>query len=154
MLEKIVDFFHGKTTLEIDKDGKPSESTLKVATAVLLLEMAGIDDDYAPEEVLACKSVLAKQFNLKDDDEALKILEQADSLRGEKEKIAEFVAALNTHFNVKQRQLILAMVWRVVMADEVVDKYEMRFASQVRNRLQLSKEQAEEAKRLAAEGHV
>jgi uncharacterized tellurite resistance protein B-like protein len=138
-------FFEDKTTLEVDQEGEPTNEDLQIATAVLLLEMAGADDDYAPEEVKACFRVLEQQFNVSDE-ATLELFEKADSLRKEKGKIDEFVAAINENFDVKQRMLVLAMVWKVIIADQQIENHEKRFATQLRTRLQLTREQAEEAK--------
>jgi len=151
MLNKVKDFFSGKTSLDIDKSGAPTSKDLQIASAVLLLEMAGADDDYAPEEVKACFSVLEQQFGI-EDEETIAIFESAEQARQDKGKIDEFVAAINENFNDKQKQLLMAMVWRVIVADEVVENFEKRFATQLRTRLQLSREQAEESKNLALDG--
>ena len=123
-----------------------------LVTGALLLEMAGKDEDYAPEEVQAIFGVLKKQFKLKDQ-EVMDLLEAADKLREEsadhKDRIGEFVAAINNRLNEQQRIKVLAMIWKVVMADEMVDDFERKFAAQMKSRLQLTDDQADEAQRLA-----
>ncbi len=151
MLNKVREFFSGKTTLEVDKSGEPSSKDLQIASAVLLLEMAGSDKDYAPEEVKACFQVLEQQFNI-EDTETLEIFETAEKMREEQGKIDQFVATINEAFNDKQKQLLMAMIWKVIVADEVVEHFEQRFATQLRTRLQLTREQAEAAKNLALDG--
>jgi uncharacterized tellurite resistance protein B-like protein len=153
MFHKVKEFFAGKTSLEIDQSGEPTSKDIQIATAVLLLEMAGSDEDYAPEEVKTCFAVLERQFDI-DDQETIDIFETADTLRRETGKIDEFVAKINEHFNDKQKQIVMAMIWRVIIADEVVDSYEQRFATQLRTRLQLTRKQAEDAKNLALDGAV
>ena len=148
MLDKIKQFLESGVSLEITQSGQATQKDVQVATAVLLLEMAGADEDFAPEEVKACFASLESQFNLTDA-ESLDVLEAAETLRKEKGKIDDFVKQINGAFSEKQRQLILALIWKVVIADEVIEKYEERFAKQLQNRLQLSDVQAEEAKKLA-----
>ena len=154
MLKQIKEFFQGEaTSLDVDKSGEPTNKDLQVATGVLLLEMAGADEDFAPEEVRAIFSTMEEQFNIKDM-ETLEIMESAESLRQEQGKIDEFIKTLNQSFDDRQKQLLLAMVWKVVIADQLIDKYEERFANQLRLRLQLTEEQAEEAKKLAESGRI
>lgn len=153
MFSKILDFLRGKTNLEMDSSGDPTEKDLQIATAVLLLEVAGSDADYAPEEVQACVAVMNAQFN-SEDEETMEILAAAEELRSKAGKIDEFVKAVNQHFSEKQRQLILAMAWKVILADQQIENHEQKFASQLRTRLQLSREQAQEAKDLAFKGAV
>lgn len=142
------------TSGSLAKDADPG---VLLVTGALLLEMAGKDDDYAPEEVQAIFGVLKKQFKLKDE-EVMDLLEAADKLREEsadhKDRIGEFVAAINTRLNEQQRLKVLAMIWKVVMADEKVDDFEQKFAAQMKSRLQLTDAQAEDAERLAKMGLV
>jgi uncharacterized tellurite resistance protein B-like protein len=151
MFSKILDFLQGKTSLELDSSGDPTEKDLQIATAVLLLEVAGSDEDYAPEEVKACVTVMNRQFN-SDDEETMEILAAAEELRSKAGRIDEFVEAVNENFTEKQRQLILAMAWKVILADQQIENHEQKFASQLRTRLKLTREQAQEAKDLAFKG--
>ena len=153
MFENMKEFFKGETTLVVNKDGEATSRDLEIATGVLLLEMAGADQDYAPEEVRTIFAIMEKQFGISDAD-TLQILEDADKLRQQEGKFDEFVSAVNEHFDEKQKLIILAMIWKVIIADELIEKYEQRFAADLRQRLQLSREQAEAAKQLALEGKV
>lgn len=153
MFNKLMDFFSGGTSLEVDKNGTPTSKDLQVATAVLLLEMAGADEDFAPEEVQSCFRSMEKQFNISDS-ETLAIMELAQKSREDQGKVDSFVAAINENFSDKQRQLILAMIWKVVIADQLVERYEQKLAEQFRARLKLTEQQSEEAKSLALQGHV
>ena len=61
---------------------------------------------------------------------------------------------INEKFNERQKQRVLAMLWKVVKADGKVDRFEERFATQVKFRFQLSEELAEEARAMAKEGKI
>ncbi len=150
MFENIRAFFRGEANLQHDQFGTPTERDLQIATGVLLLNMAGSDEDYAPEEVRSIYAAMEEQFGI-NNNETLQVLEEADKLRQQEGKLDEFVAVVNKHFDDQQRQLILSMIWRVIIADEMIEKYEQRFASELRQRLQLSREQAEMAKQMALE---
>lgn len=153
MLDRIKDFLKGDTSsLTVSRGGEASMKELQVATGVLLLEMAGADEDYAPEELKTIFGAMEKQFNLTEG-EAMEIMEVADQMRSVK-KIDEFVSSINENYGDRQKQMILAMVWKVVLADTEIQKHEQKFASQLRLRLELSREEAEEAKKLATEGKV
>ena len=60
--------------------------------------------------------------------------------------IDEQVELVNSSYDEKQRQLIFSLAWKIVCADGKIENHEKRFASQLRNRLELSREQAELAK--------
>ena len=152
MFSKLKEFFQGDK-LQIDPASGASERDIQLATAVLLLEMAGSDDDYAPEEVQTVFAVMQQRFKL-DENSVMELLELADSMRGGKERVAEFVNALNQHMSPKQRLQVLSMIWNVVYADGKVDKFEQRYAAQLKSRLQLDDEQAEQAKRNGESGKI
>ena len=145
MLKKITQYFTGEATLETDLKGKPTTKDVQLATAVLLLEMAGRDNDYAPEEVKAMADALKAQFHI-NDEEVVSFLESAESLRGQTAKIDRFIETINTRFSVKQKQLIMAMIWHVARADQRVDVKEQRFSLELKNRLHLTDVQVDEAK--------
>jgi len=46
------------------------------------------------------------------------------------------------------------MIWAVVIADGSVDKFEERFALQMKNRFKLTDEQAKGARQMAEQGEV
>lgn len=153
MFSSLKDFFKGAASLEVTKSGEPTDRDLQVATAVLMLEMAGTDEDYAPEEIKACFAALEKQFDI-DDTETLEIFEAADQARKDKEKLDHFFRMVTENFSTKQRQVVLAMVWKIVLADDIVENYEQKLASQMRQRLELTREQMEQAKDMAETGKV
>jgi uncharacterized tellurite resistance protein B-like protein len=153
MLGRIKEFFKGTATLVVDSTGAATSEDVQVATGVLLLEIAGADKDYDPGETRTIFRTLEKVFQI-DHKRALELLEIADAARGEKQKIDEFIQCINKHFTPKQRQLVLAMVWKVVLADNVIDKFEARYATQLKFRLQLTDEHAAQAKQMAESGKV
>jgi uncharacterized tellurite resistance protein B-like protein len=148
MFGKIKGFFKGEQTeLVVDKSGSPTKTDLLLSVAVLLFEMAGSDASIAQEEAQAICDVLQNQFDL-EEEEIPELIETAVILRQEEGKIDQFVKVINENFGVKQRQRIFAMIWEVVEADGTVDKFEQRFAMQMKNRLRLSDEEAEEARQM------
>lgn len=149
MFGKVTDFLKGNAGLKVDASGNPTDSDVILAAGVLLLEMAGTDNDYAPEEVKAIFDSIQEEFGITERAEIHALLEEAQELRREKEKIDEFVAEINIHFKSKQRVRLLSMVWRVVLADGSVDKFEARFAKQLQHRLKLTDEEMAQAKELA-----
>jgi len=153
MFKSVKEFFRGETSLEVDSTGNPTSRDIQIATGVLLLEMAGSDEDYAPEEVQTIFRTLEDQFGV-DQDEAMNLLEIADAARHEKGKIDEFIKSITQHFSEEQRTRVLAMVWKVIIADGQIDKFERRFAVQLQNRLQLTEAHGEQARQMAEGGKV
>lgn len=148
VFEKIRQFIKGEAKLTAGAGGQPTERDVKIATAVILLEVAGQDEDYAPEETETIFSVMETQFQLTED-ETLDILETADALRKDGKIFDEIVTTINSSFTTAQREKVFSMAWKVILADGRVDKFEAKFAAQLRARLQLNEEQYERAKKAA-----
>ena len=153
MFSKIKEFIYGHDALGISSDGVVTPEDVVLSTAVLLLEVAGRDEDYAPEEVKSIGASLQKHFNLSSED-TKEILKNANALRQEKEKIDSFVNAINQYFSSQQRRTLLGVCWNIILADGVIVKEEKQFATQIQYRLKLSDEDAEIARKQALQGEV
>lgn len=148
MFRKLKEFLVGEVSdIDVDKSGKATEFELHVAVAVLLFEMAGMDSSIAHEEAAAICDTMQKEFGIEEKD-IPELIEIAVVARKNEGKIDEFINLINSNFNDKQKQKILAMIWKVVEADGTVDKFEERFATQMKFRLQLSDELADAARSL------
>lgn len=149
MFKKLAEYFKNDiTTLDVDKSGNPTPKDLQVATVVMLVEMASADNDIAEEEAQEICFSVASRFGI-DEDEVPELVQIAISARQESSKIDDFVSTINHSFNEAQRIQILSMVWKVVLADGKIDKFEERFLVQLKTRFQLSEEALEEARKLA-----
>ncbi|MCC6933585.1 MAG: TerB family tellurite resistance protein [Deltaproteobacteria bacterium] len=153
MFKKLSGLSHDEIRLDVDSSGNPTEEDLLIATGVLLLQMAGSDSDYAAEEVKAIFAIMKNEFNILDND-VKHFLGQANQLRNDKARIDEFVQVINTHFSTKQRIRVLAMLWRVILADGKVDKFETNFAIKMKFSLMLTDQEAEQARQLALQKMV
>ena len=153
MLERIKEFFMGDTSIAIDKNLKPTDGDLQVATCILLLRMAAADEEIAQEELSTIVADLERQFDLPQD-QIDQILEVSESLNWQSERVDEFIQLINSKFEEEQRRLVLAMVWKVVIADGKVDAFEKKFASELAVQLQLDDKQALRAKEMAQKGQV
>ncbi len=157
MLERVREFFAGKQTLEVslakDRSGAATDRDLQIATAVLLVEMASSDQEIASPEGRAVVDVMTRQFSIPDKD-VPELVQVAIAARKEQGRIDEFVKCINDRFDAGQKQRVLAMLWKVVIADGSVQKHEQRLATQMKFRFQLSDEQAQEARRMAESGVV
>jgi len=152
MLKSLKDLFTSTEEESVLNDPKILARVI-CASGVLMLEMAGADEDFDPEEVKTCFRTLEKNFGLSDTS-ALTILEEAEAIRADKEKVSEMFEFLNSTLDEDQKAMILSLVWKIVVADQKIDKHEMRLANQIRVRLQLSEDIAEEARKLAFEGKL
>ncbi|MCB0346397.1 MAG: TerB family tellurite resistance protein [Bdellovibrionales bacterium] len=148
MFERISDFLQGGATLEVNKQGQPTSKDLMVATVALMLNMGHSDSSFGDDEFKSIMSSLNVQFDLSDD-EAGHIVDIAEILRKDKAKTGHIMSIIREGFSVEQRELVLSMLWKVVLADGVVEDFEVKYASEVRAQLDLSLESSIRARKNA-----
>ncbi len=148
MFERISDFLQGEATLDVDKSGEPTSKDLMVATVAVLLNMGHSDHSLGDDEFKAIMSSLNHEFDLSDD-EAGHIVDIADILRQNKEKAGAIARIIKDGFSMEQRELVLSMLWKVVLADGVVEDFEVKYASNIREQLGLSLESSIRARKNA-----
>ena len=154
MFSNLKDFAAGEATLAVDKSGQPTERDVRIATGVLLLALAHADNDFDPAEAKTIVSSMREQFNIESDAHIGLILEVSDYLMRNVEVLNMFVSVINENFNTEQKQRVLAMVWKVIKADGLVNYFELSFACDLRQKLELSVEQALHAQKLVEKGQI
>ncbi|MBL7662136.1 TerB family tellurite resistance protein [bacterium] len=147
LINKLKTFFQ-RPEKSIQKLAGDSKQQVELAAAVLLLQIAGADGDYDPEETKRIYAVIEKTFALSHP-AAEAMLSKADKIRSNREQLDQFFTDINANLNAKEKEFIYMLVWKVVLADKKVDKLEKRFATQVRYRLQLSDEAEARARKRA-----
>jgi len=142
MLDKLKKYLNGEVDVESLAGAGPEEEDLRVACGALLLEMAGRDDDYAPEEVRAVFLEMKQQYGM-EEDEILGLLKKSEEHREAEQKIDLFIEKINENYTDAQRQTVLKMAYSVVVADGDIEKSEEQFLKQLANRLKLDQEVAQ-----------
>ncbi len=140
MFKKIVDLFETEQELNLNQDGTATKEELLVACGVLLLEMSGRDEDFAPEEVKTIFRVMKEKFQIEDDNSMMQLLEKAQNEREAQGKIDSFIAEINSSYSQKQKTVVLEMAREVMLADGQVETDEKKFLKQIAVRLQLPDE--------------
>jgi uncharacterized tellurite resistance protein B-like protein len=151
MLEKFKSYFVGNSVgapLAFDKDGHVADESLQVATVVLLMEVAGADHSIAQEEANALCQIMEEEFELPEEI-IPHLLEVAVAAKRQAGRINEFINDINEHFNDHQKERILTMVWRMVLADDRIDREEEKIVKQIQTRLKLADPVSDRARRTA-----
>ena len=103
--------------------GEVEHRTLELACAALMFEVARADFTVETTEQDAVTSLLTAQFSLSADEVAAiteAAVEQADAATC----LFEFTRTLNDLASAEQKRNLLAMMWRVAMADNEISRYE------------------------------
>lgn len=153
MFEHFASSVSSGTPLEFDQAGNPSQRDLEIATAALLVLVGNADSKLQGEEKLSLVRSLGREFKL-DEVAGGEMFAIANVLAEKPQVLDQMIEKINQGFNTEQRQLILAMTWRVVLADGKVSLAESSMAASIRAKLGLSIEQATFARTMAEAGEV
>ena len=106
-----------------NEDPAAREHALRVATALLLIEVARADysDDFV-EEAAMLDSL--KQFFALDDAAAALLLEEARSKADQAVELQQFTRRLHEQLSIGEKQRVVEMLWQVALADRRLDKHE------------------------------
>ena len=119
LLKKLKDLLGSESTAT----GEVEDRALELACAALMFEVARADFSVETTEQDAVTSLLTAQFNLSADEVSTiteAAIEQADAATC----LFEFTRTLNDLASAEQKRNLLAMMWRVAMADNDLSRYE------------------------------
>ena len=119
LLKKLKDLL-GKESIATDEI---EHRALELACAALMFEVARADFAVEAIEQETVTALLKDQFNLGADDVSTiteAAVEQADAATC----LFEFTRTLNELASAEQKRDLLAMMWRVAMADDALSRYE------------------------------
>ncbi len=131
-------FLQKLLAVEDGSDGATDvEHALKVATAVLLVEVARADFSVERAERERMRRLLERQFDL-NAAELDAVLEEAEADADRLVSIQHLTRLLNEHYDHAMKVRIVEMMWQVVYADGEKDHYEEHLLRQVAELLYLS----------------
>jgi uncharacterized tellurite resistance protein B-like protein len=122
MLRKLAALFDNAFA-ERAVDPAAREHALRVATALLLIEVAKADyaADVAEDETMLAS---LKQFFALDDAAAELLLEEARSASDQAVELQQFTRRLHEQLSIAEKQRVVEMLWQVALADRRLDKQE------------------------------
>jgi uncharacterized tellurite resistance protein B-like protein len=136
-----------KTLLASGPSAEPEaeHERIQVATCVLLLEMAHTDGEFHSMEGTLIQDLLQHKFDLseKATDE---LMEYARQEREASLDLYQFAKQINENFTLDEKLEMMDVLWRIIYADGVLDKYEDYLVRQLATLLRLSHRQMIDAK--------
>jgi len=99
------------------------ERAYQLATAALLIEMTRADHDVKSVERRAVTQAVQRAFEL-DASQTEELLALAEVEADTATSLYEFTRLINRHFDAKQKEHIVELLWHVALADGEIDKYE------------------------------
>lgn len=113
------------------------EHALRVATAVLLVEIARADFVVEPVERQRLRQLLEQEFQLTEI-ELDALLEEAEADADRLVSIQHTTRLLNEHYDHAMKRRVVEMMWRLVYADGEKSHYEEHLIRQIADLLYLS----------------
>jgi uncharacterized tellurite resistance protein B-like protein len=113
--------------LDPGNDGSTSpvdrEAGLRLATAVLMADVARADNDFSEQEFDHVIALAARHFRLTTE-EAAELANQADVTAEELVSLHDFTRLLHEHLDEDDKAGVVRLLWQVAYADGMLDKYE------------------------------
>lgn len=147
IIELIKDYLQGRQVLATNGNGKPADEEAKIATAVVLLEIACDNGNIPEKESSLIYSILKRELALKEY-EAEELINYASKVANGSE-FDRCIKTINECYSDDQKRYILTLLWKIAFADNVVKDFELVITDHVRTQLGLSLEDSEQSKKEA-----
>jgi uncharacterized tellurite resistance protein B-like protein len=123
VLTKLTKFFDRAFANVPNADPAVREQGLRLATALLLIEVARADyaDDLAEDAMIFAS---LKQFFAIDDEAAKLLLDEAHREADHAVELQQFTRRLHEQLSAAEKLRVVEMLWQVALADRRLDKHE------------------------------
>ncbi len=122
-----------------------SAERVKVATCVLMLEVARIDEEFSDDERDRILTTLRERYTLSDAD-AEELMQVSTQTREQSVDVWQFTRQINTLCKEAEKIEIVEEIWRVVVADGGIHGHESHFMRGLGSLLNLARHQIIDAK--------
>ncbi len=125
MIKRIVETFVTaiKATTSPESETSDRESALRLATAVLMVEVARADHVFERSEFERLLALITSHFELSADD-AADLVDSASEAAEDVVHLHDFTQILHKHLSETEKARIVGLLWQVAYADGRLDKYE------------------------------
>jgi len=127
-----------KATSSPDSETSDRESALRLATAVLMVEVARADHVFEESELDRLLALITSHFELSPD-EAADLVDRASETAEAVAHLHDFTQILHKHLSDNEKARIVGMLWQVAYADGRLDKYEDSLVLKISDLLYVSR---------------
>jgi uncharacterized tellurite resistance protein B-like protein len=128
------------------------DELIRMAAAVLFVEVMHADHHVDKRERQLVKRALLESFSLSRQD-AEELLQLAEDRVKDVTSLHEFTSLLHSRLNNEEKVMLIEQVWRIILADDDVDKYEEHLVRRIADLLYVSHRDYIRAK-LSAQGDL
>lgn len=123
MLKTLRDLFEALKPVVANTDPQAEQHALRLATAVMLVEVMRAEAGWHPDAHAAVVAALREDFDL-DADEADRLTELAQTTAAHASDLFSFTSRINDHFDMPHKLRMIEQMWRVAYADGCLGDYE------------------------------
>lgn len=121
-----------------DVSEQEREDALRLATAVLMIDVARADHEFDESEFDRILELVRAHFKL-DPEAAAQLVVAANERSDEAVSAYEFTQLLHEHLDEDEKARIVALLWQIAYADGRLDKYEDAFVLKISDLLYVSR---------------
>ena len=114
------------------------ESALRLATAILMLDVARADDVFDESEFDRALNLIETHFDLTPE-EAAQLVNLANEKAENLISVHEFTQLLHQHLDEDEKAHVIALLWQIAYADGRLDKYEDSLVLKISDLLHVSR---------------
>ncbi len=123
MLKSVLEYFNLHLLPEAETAAEEAQAQLRLAVAVLLIEIAESDFERTPEEKSAILNGIEQQFGL-ESKEARVLMDLAQQEHRHSTDYFQFTTLINKNYSYEQKIQVVENLWRVAFADQRLHHYE------------------------------
>jgi len=112
-----------KSTGSSEAETPDRENALRLATAVLMVEVARADHVFEQSEFDRLLALITEHFELSPDD-AADLVDRASESAEDVAHLHDFTQLLHQHLSEAEKARIVGLLWKIAYADGRLDKYE------------------------------
>jgi uncharacterized tellurite resistance protein B-like protein len=102
---------------------QPTDDPTPLAAAMLLFEVAWADHEILTAEIESMVSALTQLFGV-EESAARALTDRAIQTHETETSIYPFTRSINEALSIEEKQQLITTLWRLALADQIVDKYE------------------------------
>jgi len=121
-----------------ESSGEDREAALRLATAVLMIDVARADHVFDESEFDRILELVRAHFKLEPED-AAQLVVAANERSDEAVSAYEFTQLLHEHLDEEEKARIVSLLWQIAYADGQLDKYEDAFVLKISDLLYVSR---------------
>jgi len=136
IVEKVSEVFAAGNDEQVDEEAR--EKAIRMATAVLMTEVARADYEYDESEFSLLMNLIASHFGISPEESA-ELANRAGETAEDVVSLHSFTQLLNQNLGEKEKEHVVSLLWQIAYADGRLDKFEDSLVSRIADLLYVSR---------------